>query len=72
MNLEDVGQHEALPAVVADVGPLAVVGLPVDSDVPGRRESLLADLAGVPLLASVGGLGTGRGVGGLSVWAHHS
>ena len=50
VNLQDVGQHEALSAVVADVGALAVVRLPVHPHVPRRREPLLTDLADVALL----------------------
>ena len=53
VDLEHVGQHESLPAVVADIRPLSVVGLSVDTDVPGRGEALLADLARVALLVGV-------------------
>jgi len=53
MNLQHVWQHEALPAVVADVGPLPVVRAAVDPDVPGGGEPLLADLARVALLVPV-------------------
>ena len=50
MNLQDVGQHESLSAVVADVGALSVVRLSVHPNVPRRREPLLTDLADVALL----------------------
>ena len=50
MNLQDVGQHEPLSAVVADVGALSVVRLSVHPHVPRRRKPLLTDLADVALL----------------------
>ena len=36
VDLEDVGQHEPLPAVVAHVGPFAVVRAAVHAHIPGR------------------------------------
>ena len=53
MDLEDVRQHEALPAVVTHVGPLPVMRSSVDPDIPSRGEPLLTDLAGVALLVPV-------------------
>ena len=53
VNLQHVGQHEALAAVVTHVRPLPVMRSSVDPDIPGRGEPLLTDLTRVPLLVSI-------------------
>ena len=54
MDLQHVGQHEALSAIVTNVRTLSIVGFPVDPNVPSGGESLLADFTNVALLVVVG------------------
>ncbi len=54
MNLQHVGQHESLSAIMTDVRPLPVVRLAMDAHVPRSGEPFLTHLTRVPLLVGVG------------------